>query len=879
MSREIREKPRGKGGTIKRGRNMALELARRRAAQAAIHARDQARIEQDREQPESFGDEQIEGGAQRGAVLAEHGIERTAELSARGVKKLTHTGKEHRAPQKESRPEPEERHRNEPRGLEEAPNVKERVTEPEGRIREKPAQSERVGAKNARPVKERDRRAELPRQENARPNPQGPQTKAPALTTRNTVAETPALPTEQHAETTLTPSQPRLKEQRIRERAAADFVKQPVSAYETGKLRFTPAENGLGKNPKTRALSVETDEARRKPVRGSDALTAEREHVVSDAAPLRVSSEGVSGGSGDATAAKSIPRGALQSLSRFEDETIVEQPASPRADAPRADDLPPVRDSLLAPDSGKASRSAGARHVEQPEKSLKAIDSPEAAKAAPLTESRAATPAAETVQNAQTAMPRGGVSHSADRPPRPQAMSHKCGAAENRMVVKERRAHAGGKVKTRAPEAAERAKGMAIRSAKENREAAKAAGKGVQGAKRAAKDGAKAAAKSLKETIRATAESLRAMLTALASGGGVVFLVVLVICLVAMALATPFGLFFSADSHGSGGSVQSAVTSINGEFCMVIEQIQEEHPCDVLLLLDNDAVTAVINNWDDVLAIYAVLVTTDGVSPTEAVTMTQEKLDVLRSVFWDMTQISYTIETTEETDDGESTRILTINITIKDKNQMAAEYGFTAEQLELLAEMTQPKYASLFAVIKGSDACLKLSPQQVAEIEKQLPEGLSEERRKVVLTAYRLLGRVNYFWGGKSLCLGWDTRWGAPYTVAAEGDSTSGTIRPYGLDCSGFVDWVFYNVSDGAYVIGHGGGASAQHSYCTAITWAEARPGDLAFYPGDSHVGIICGFGESGEVRIIHCAKSADNVVITGKSGFTTVGRPRYYNE
>ena len=475
-------------------------------------------------------------------------------------------------------------------------------------------------------------------------------------------------------------------------------------------------------------------------------------------------------------------------------------------------------------------------------------------------------------------MPHGGISHTANQPPRPQTAPRKGGAAENRMVIKERRAHAGGKVKTRAPEATDRAKSMAIRSAKESRKAAKAAGKGVQGAKRAAKDGAKAAAKTLKETIRAVAESLRAMLTALASGGGVVFLVVLVICLVAMVVATPFGLFFSADSHGSGGSVQSAVTSINGEFCMVIEQIQEEHPCDVLVL-DNDAVTAVINNWDDVLAIYAVLVTTDGVSPTEAVTMTQEKLDVLRSVFWDMTQISYTMETTEETDDGESTRTLTINIVVKNKDQMAAEYGFTAEQLELLAEMTQPEYASLFAVIKGSDACLKLSPQQVAEIEKQLPEGLSEERRKVVLTAYRLLGRVNYFWGGKSLCLGWDTRWGAPYTVTAEGDSTSGTIRPYGLDCSGFVDWVFYNVSDGAYVIGHGGGASAQHSYCTAISWAEARPGDLAFYPGDSHVGIICGFDESGEVRIIHCAKSADNVVITGKSGFTTVGRPLYYNE
>ena len=878
MSREIREKPRGKGGTIKRGRNMALELARKRAIQAAIHARDQARIGQEQEQPESFGDEQIEGGAQRGAALAEHGIERTTELAVRGAKKAVHAGKEHWQPKKESRQEPEERHQSEPREPDKAPAVKERIAEPEDRIREKPVHSERVGPENACPGKERDRRTELPRQESVRPNPQRPQTKASVPTNRNTGAENPALPAERHTEAPLTSFQPRLKEQWIKERGTTDLVKQPTSADDTGKLRFTSAENSLGKNPKTRALSVETEEARRKPVRGTDALTAGHEYAATNAAPLHISSEGVSGGSGNAASAKSMPNDTLQSLSRFEGETIAEQPASMQADAPRVDDLRPVQDSRLAPDPGKASRSAGARRFEQQGKSLKAVDSPDSAKAAPLTESRATTPVAETVRNSRAGMPCGGVSHSADRPPHPQTVPRKGGATENRMVIKERRAHAGGKVKARAPEAAERAKGMAIRSAKESREAAKAADKGVHGAKRAAKDGAKAAAKSLKETIRAAAESLRAMLTALASGGGVVFLVVLVICLVAMVLATPFGLFFSADTHGSGGSVQSAVTSINGEFCMVIEQIQEEHPCDVLVL-DNDAVTAVINNWDDVLAIYAVLVTTDGASPTEAVTMTQEKLDILRGVFWDMTQISYTIETMEETDDGESTRTLTINITVKNKDQMAAEYGFTEEQLELLAEMTRPEYASLFAVIKGSDACLKLSPQQVAEIEKQLPEELSEECRKVVLTAYRLLGRVNYFWGGKSLCMGWDTRWGAPYTVTAEGDSTSGTIRPYGLDCSGFVDWVFYNVSDGAYVIGHGGGASAQHSYCEAISWAEACPGDLVFYPGDSHVGIICGFDESGEVRIIHCAKSADNVVITGKSGFATVGRPLYYNE
>lgn len=44
------------------------------------------------------------------------------------------------------------------------------------------------------------------------------------------------------------------------------------------------------------------------------------------------------------------------------------------------------------------------------------------------------------------------------------------------------------------------------------------------------------------------------------------------------------------------------------------------------------------------------------------------------------------------------------------------------------------------------------------------------------------------------------------------------------MDCSGYVDWVFYNATGGEYIIGHGGGASAQHTYCTTISWDEALP-------------------------------------------------------
>lgn len=90
--------------------------------------------------------------------------------------------------------------------------------------------------------------------------------------------------------------------------------------------------------------------------------------------------------------------------------------------------------------------------------------------------------------------------------------------------------------------------------------------------------------------------------------------------------------------------------------------------------------------------------------------------------------------------------------------------------------------------------------------------------------------------------IGWDARWGELRQVTAAGSSTTGTYRPYGLDCSGFVDWVFYNQSGGSYVIGHGGGATMQHSYCVDISWADAQPGDLVFYPDSLACGMRTSF-------------------------------------
>lgn len=165
------------------------------------------------------------------------------------------------------------------------------------------------------------------------------------------------------------------------------------------------------------------------------------------------------------------------------------------------------------------------------------------------------------------------------------------------------------------------------------------------------------------------------------------------------------------------------------------------------------------------------------------------------------------------------------------------------------------------------------------EAWERLPEDLSVERRMVVTYALALVNRVDYFWGGKSLVLGWDDRWGEMMEVTAEGDDTTGTERPYGLDCSGFVDWAFYNASGGSYIPGQGGGAAAQHGQCADIPWEEVQPGDLVFYPEDDHVGIAAGRDGHGRLLVVHCAAGAGGVTLSCGNGFTQAARPGWYGE
>ena len=380
------------------------------------------------------------------------------------------------------------------------------------------------------------------------------------------------------------------------------------------------------------------------------------------------------------------------------------------------------------------------------------------------------------------------------------------------------------------------------------------------------------AVQAVKEIGKGVASAVSSILSA--GGGAVVLMLILTVILVAAIVASPFGILFSNESREAGVvPISAAVAQVNYEFNERLETLQTADDYDSISV---DGQTA---DWIEVLAVFAVKVAgSNDADAADVATMDADRITRLKAVFWDMTTIAHRIEVIHHPgsgdDDGWTERNLYITITAKTAEEMKTAYHFNSNQIAALEELLEQR-----DLLRELIEDVYSVSGDTAALLRDLPEGLSPEREAVVRTACSLVGKVNYFWGGKSLVIGWDARWGELRQVTAAGSSTTGTYRPYGLDCSGFVDWVIYNQSGGSYIIGHGGGATLQHSYCTDISWADAQPGDLVFYPDNSHVGIVGGKDANGELLIIHCASGYNNVVVTRLEGFTSIGRPQYYAE
>lgn len=382
----------------------------------------------------------------------------------------------------------------------------------------------------------------------------------------------------------------------------------------------------------------------------------------------------------------------------------------------------------------------------------------------------------------------------------------------------------------------------------------------------------RAAAAAAKKLAEAAAKAVKELISTLASlGGGTALFVVFSIVIVAGAfLASPLGILF-ADEQESDDTVPlaTAIAEIQGEYHAELERLQNGDFVSVQII-------GQAPDWREVVAVFASK-TAGAEDGVDVFTLDEDRVELLRQVFWDMCEITTATQTvdvpdsdpTDDVDDSHTGIALTITITAKTAEQMRLIYAFTKYQNDAL-DILLENLGSL-NIPMGS---LTISQEDAIALLENLPDDLDPARKAVVETAVQLVGRVSYFWGGKSLTLGWDDRWGVPTEVTAAGSGSIGTVRPFGLDCSGFVDWTFYNATNGSYYPGRGGGAATQHSYCTNISWSDAQPGDLVFYPDDSHVGIVGSKDADGNLLIVHCSGGANGVVITGSAGFTAAARP-----
>jgi len=465
-------------------------------------------------------------------------------------------------------------------------------------------------------------------------------------------------------------------------------------------------------------------------------------------------------------------------------------------------------------------------------------------------------------------------------------------------------------VKSSAQAAQASAKAVKI-SAQVSQRAARAA---VQAAKVATKvtiQVSKIAVKAIVTAAKATIAAVKGLISLIAAGGWVAVLVIILVAIIGWLIISPLSIFYSStDSSTQEKTIPSVMAELAQETINKISQIQTQYGegCDIKIIYEGSEDGTMIQNGPDILSVYAVRVTMDPANQNEVITLDDQKESILRETYHQMVTISYTIvekesvETTETsattsaTSTNETTaavsatptptpvtKELHININCLSADEMISPFGFTDEQIEMLHELLKPDYLLLFQSLLGIQNPAGLTQEEINQILASLPKNLSIQQTQVVEKALSLVGKASYFWGGKSTAINWDSRWGTSMTVTADGSDTTGTTRPFGLDCSGYVAWVYINCGLPAEQVDSvfGYSTATQWKYSTAINWDQAQIGDMVFFnvPGaakGNHVGIIVGYDDSGKYLIAHCSSSRNCVVVTEAviSGFHYVRRP-----
>lgn len=343
-------------------------------------------------------------------------------------------------------------------------------------------------------------------------------------------------------------------------------------------------------------------------------------------------------------------------------------------------------------------------------------------------------------------------------------------------------------------------------------------------------------------------------------------ILLIIVIIVAAIAASPFGIFISEEVNEVGTiPLSQIIAEYNVELTQKVEDIE--------LSVAHTDVEVIDNQTDRNIVIAVFAAKTAGAEDDTAqdvVIFDTEKAEKLKEYFRAANTVTHTVSESQNAD-NETVKKLTVTINGKTKEELMDLYGLTAKQREAVETLLEHG-----DVLTSSSHSLTITNADVQSIIQGLPSSLPQKRKDVVKNAGSLVGKVNYFWGGKSSAIGWDSAWGTMRRVTAAGSPSSGTLRAYGLDCSGFVTWAFNNSGMG-YAVGHG--TYGQRDASVQVSASTVQAGDLCFLPSYSHVGIVVGKDTSGNILVIHCSSGANNVVVSTAAsvGFSVFRRPNCY--
>lgn len=260
--------------------------------------------------------------------------------------------------------------------------------------------------------------------------------------------------------------------------------------------------------------------------------------------------------------------------------------------------------------------------------------------------------------------------------------------------------------------------------------AARAAAQAARAAAKAAVVAAKAIVKVTVAAVKAIIAGVKALVAAIAAGGWVAVVIIVVICLIALIVGSCFGIFFSGEDTGSGMTMQTVVQEINDDYQSQIDTTKANISYDVLEMSGSRAV------WPEVLAVYAVKTTTDPDNAQDVASMDDSKKAILKDIFWQMNAISSRTETKTETvitemDDGNGNIVETettvtrtylyITVSHKTADDMADHFGFNDDQRAQLTELLSDDNnslwaAALYGIGATDDAIVAVAMSQIGNV-------------------------------------------------------------------------------------------------------------------------------------------------------------------